>query len=52
MLAIDANDERLVGRSSISHKPMATLSDNVVDKEMSLDNNDKEVEPPTTAPTR
>ena len=44
MLAIEANDEWLVGRSYISQKSMATLSDPVSEKEISLDNNDKEVE--------
>jgi hypothetical protein len=44
MLAIEANDEWLVGRSYISQKSMATLCDRVVDKEISPDNNDKEVE--------
>src|SRR4051794_13507258 len=44
MLAIEANDEWLVGRSYISQKSMATLSDRGQEKEISLDNNDKEVE--------
>ena len=44
MLAIEANDEWLVGRSYISQKSMATLRDDVVEKDLSLDNNDKEVE--------
>ena len=44
MLAIEANDEWLVGRSYISQKSMATLSDPVSEKDISLDNNDKEVE--------
>ncbi|MFL6018714.1 MAG: IS256 family transposase [Gaiellaceae bacterium] len=44
MLAIEANDEWLVGRSYISQKSMATLSDRGSEKEISLDNNDKEVE--------
>jgi putative transposase len=44
MLAIEANDEWLVGRAYISQQSMATLSDPVSEKEISLDNNDKEVE--------
>jgi transposase-like protein len=44
MLAIEAHDEWLVGRSYISQKSMATLGDRVVDKQPSLDNNDKEVD--------
>src|SRR5919202_1178926 len=44
MLAIEANDEWLVGRSYISQKSMATLSDPGPEKEISADNNDKEVE--------
>jgi transposase-like protein len=44
MLAIEANDEWLVGRSYISQKSMATLSDPGPEKEISTDNNDKEVE--------
>src|SRR5215217_7382481 len=44
MLAIEANDEWLVGRSYISQKSMATLGDRVVDKEIPHDNDDKEVE--------
>ena len=43
MLAIEANDEWLVGRSYISQKSMATLSDRVSEKDLSLDQ-DKEVE--------
>jgi hypothetical protein len=43
MLAIEANDEWLVGRAYISQKSMATLSDRG-SQEISLDNNDKEVE--------
>ena len=43
MLAIEANDEWLVGRSYISQKPMATLSELVSEKDLSLDH-DKEVE--------
>ena len=43
MLAIEANDEWLVGRSYISQKSMATLRDRGTEKEISLDNN-KEVE--------
>ena len=44
MLAIEANDEWLVGRAYISQKSMAALSDRGAEKEISLDNNDKEVE--------
>jgi putative transposase len=44
MLAIEANDEWLVGRSYISQKSMATLRDRGPEKETSLNNNDKEVE--------
>jgi putative transposase len=44
MLAIEANDERLVGRADISQKSMATLSDRGQENELSLDNNDNEVE--------
>jgi transposase-like protein len=44
MLAIEANDEWLVGRAYISQKSMATLCDPVSEKEISLDDNDKEVE--------
>jgi putative transposase len=43
MLAIEANDEWLVGRAYISQKSMATLRDRGSEKEISLDNN-KEVE--------
>jgi hypothetical protein len=43
MLAIEANDEWLVGRSYISQKSMATLSDRVSEKDLSLDQ-DKEVD--------
>ena len=43
MLAIDAKDEWLVGRSYISQKSMATLRDRGTEKQISLDNN-KEVE--------
>jgi putative transposase len=43
MLAIEANDEWLVGRSYISQKSMATLSDPVSEKDLSPDQ-DKEVE--------
>jgi putative transposase len=43
MLAIEANDEWLVGRSYISQKSMATLSDPVSEKDLSR-NQDKEVE--------
>jgi hypothetical protein len=44
MLAIEANDEWLVGRAYISQKSMATLGERVVEKEVSLNDNDKEVE--------
>jgi transposase-like protein len=43
MLAIEANDEWLVGRSYISQKSMATLSNPVSEKDLSPDQ-DKEVE--------
>ena len=43
MLAIEANDEWLVGRSYINQKSMATLSDRVSEKDLSP-NQDKEVE--------
>jgi transposase-like protein len=43
MLAIEANDEWLVGRSYISQKSMATLRDVVSEKDLSPDQ-DKEVE--------
>ena len=43
MLAIEATDEWLVGRSYISQKSMATLINDVVEKDLSLDQ-DKEVE--------
>jgi hypothetical protein len=43
MLAIEANDEWLVGRSYIGQKAMATLGDRVDDKYLSLDQ-DKEIE--------
>jgi len=43
MLAIEANDEWLVGRSYISQKSMATLRDVVSEKDLSLDQ-DKEVD--------
>ena len=43
MLAIEANDEWLVGRSYISQKSMATLSDPRPEPNPSLDQ-DKEVE--------
>ena len=36
MLAIEANDERLVGRSYISQKSMATLSNPLSEKDLSL----------------
>ena len=44
MLAIEANDEWLVGRAYISQHSMATLRDPVSEKENSLNDNDKEVE--------
>jgi putative transposase len=44
MLAIEANDEWLVGRAYISQKSMAALSDRRPEKKISLDNNDKEVD--------
>ena len=44
MLAIEANDEWLVGRSYISQKSMAALSDRVAEKDHSLENNEQEVE--------
>ena len=43
MLAIEANDEWLVGRSYISQKSMATLSDPRPERNPPLDQ-DKEVE--------
>jgi putative transposase len=43
MLAIEANDEWLVGRSYISQKSMATLRSVLAEKEISI-NDDKEVE--------
>ena len=43
MLAIEANDEWLVGRAYISQKSMTTLSDTVSQKDISI-NDDKEVE--------
>jgi hypothetical protein len=57
MLAIEANDEWLVGRRYISQKSMATLGDRGPEKDMSLDNNDKgssssQAESPTASPTR
>jgi hypothetical protein len=42
MLAIEANDEWLVGRRYISHKSMATLRDAVSQKDLPLDQ-DQEV---------
>jgi hypothetical protein len=42
MLAIEANDEWLVGRAYISQKSMATLCDRGPEKEISPDHNDKE----------
>ena len=41
MLAIEANDEWLVGRSYISQKSMATLSDSGPKKDLSLDQNEE-----------
>jgi transposase-like protein len=43
MLAIEANDEWLVGRSYISQGSMATLYDSRADRTLSHDINDKEV---------
>ena len=43
MLAIEANDEWLVGRSYISQGSMATLYETRVDRTLSTDINDKEV---------
>ena len=43
MIAIEANDEWLVGRSDISQKSMATLRDVVPEKDFSRDQG-KEVE--------
>jgi hypothetical protein len=43
MLAIEANDEWLVGRSYISQKSMATLRPAVSEKDISI-NDDNEVE--------
>jgi transposase-like protein len=43
MLAIEANDEWLVGRSYISQGSMATLYDTRTDRTLSTDINDKEV---------
>src|SRR5689334_17067189 len=44
MLAIEANDEWLVGRSYISQKSMQTLWDRRPEGDISLENQDKEVE--------
>jgi putative transposase len=49
MLAIEANDEWLVGRSYISHGSMATLYGTRVDRTLSTDINDKEVTELTAA---
>jgi transposase-like protein len=43
MLAIEANDEWLVGRSYISQGPMATLYETRTDRTLSSEINDKEV---------
>jgi transposase-like protein len=43
MLAIEANDEWLVGRSYISRQSMATLYETRADKTLPTDNNDKEI---------
>ena len=43
MLAIEANDEWLVGRSYISQGSMATLYETRTDRTLSTDINDKEV---------
>jgi hypothetical protein len=56
MLAIEGNDEWLVGRSYISQKSMATLSDRESEKDLSHDQ-DKESsssrpEPPRSSPTK
>ena len=44
MLAIEANDEWLVGRSYISQKSMATLSDSGPEKDTNLNEEGKEAE--------
>jgi transposase-like protein len=49
MLAIEANDEWLVGRSYISQGSMATLYETRIDRTLSPDNNDKEVTELTAA---
>jgi hypothetical protein len=54
MLAIEVNDDWLVGRSYISQKSMATVRSAIAEKDLS-EHDDKEVqliaaEPPTTAP--
>jgi transposase-like protein len=49
MLAIEANDEWLVGRSYISQGSMATLYETRVDRTLSPDINDKEVTELTAA---
>jgi putative transposase len=43
MLAIEANDEWLVGRSYISQKSMGTLSDSGTSTDLDLDQEGKEV---------
>ena len=43
MLAIEANDEWLVGRSYISQKSMATLSDSGTSTDLDLDQEGEEV---------
>jgi transposase-like protein len=43
MLAIEANDEWLVGRSYISQRSMATLYETRTDRTLSSEINDKEV---------
>jgi putative transposase len=49
MLAIEANDEWLVGRSYISQGSIATLYETRIDRTLSPDNNDKEVTELTAA---
>ena len=44
MLAIEANDEWLVGRSYISQKSMATLWDHGAKEDLSLEEQDKEAQ--------
>ena len=41
MLAIEANDEWLVGRSYISQKSMATLRSAVLEKDLSQDHDEE-----------